>query len=80
VDWINHVQQVPLDGFVINHYAVNLAQSFRFSAIRQKLHGANALPTNCREKVECVGGSSLEPDGDPFAYGVAVRQQSVEVV
>jgi hypothetical protein len=77
---IDHLQQVPLDGLIVNHYAVDLALSFRFDTLWQKLQGPDAVPTDCREKAKCVGGPGLEPDRDPFAYGVAVRQQSVEIV
>jgi hypothetical protein len=78
--WINHVQQVPLDGLIINYDAANLALSFRFDTLGQKLQSPNAVPANGREKVESVAGPSLEPDSDAFANRVAVRQQSIEVV
>jgi hypothetical protein len=78
--WINHVQQVSLDILVIKHDAVNLTRSFWGDALWQKLQSTNAVPTNGREKVECVDGASLEPGCDAFANSVAVRQQSIEVV
>ena len=80
VAWIDHVQQVPLDGLFLHHNAVDLAQSFRFGTLGQKLQSPDAVPTNGREKIECVGGASFEPDCDTFANGVTVRQQPIEVM
>ena len=78
--WVHHIQEVALDGFVIDNSAVHVIKALRLGAIRQQLQGANAVPADGGQQVERVNGARLEPGRNPSANRIAVGQQAVEVV